>query len=120
MRISAKEFSRRTGFPLRLIRRMCRLGQLDHWQVGKVYLLDESRALSQLELYKARPPQVEPEPTRRLDRCRKGGGTQPPCGSGTERLRELIKNRKAAAAGTATAKDGGNRMPASSPISILS
>ena len=39
MVISAKQFCAETGWPLKTIRRMCRTGQLEHWQRGRVYLL---------------------------------------------------------------------------------
>ena len=32
MVISAKQFCAETGWPLKTIRRMCRTGQLEHWQ----------------------------------------------------------------------------------------
>lgn len=102
MKVTAKEFSERTGFPLKLIRRMCRTGQLDHWQIGRVYWLDEQKALSQMDLYKAVPIYT---PVQKQERCR----TVKPCPDGyasrTERLKALIK-QKAAAAATATAKAG--------------
>ena len=41
MVISAKQFCAETGWPLKTIRRMCRTGQLEHWQRGRVYLLNK-------------------------------------------------------------------------------
>lgn len=41
MIISAKEFAARTGFPVKLVRRLCRTGILEHWLSGRVYLLDK-------------------------------------------------------------------------------
>ena len=105
MKVSAKTFAARTGFPLKLIRRMCRTGQLDHWRIGRVYLLDEEKTIAALEMYKAAAPAYTP--AREQNRCRSvktcndDGYT-----SRTARLKAMIKQRKAAAAATATAKAG--------------
>jgi hypothetical protein len=40
MIVNAKQFSVKTGFPLAMIR-LCRMGVLEHWKAGRVYLLDE-------------------------------------------------------------------------------
>lgn len=55
MIMSAKDFCRETGWPLKTIRRMCRAGQLEHWQQGRVYLLDKEATLVRLELFKQQP-----------------------------------------------------------------
>ncbi len=41
MLMNAKQFCSETGWPLKTIRRMCRTGQLEHWQRGRVYLLNK-------------------------------------------------------------------------------
>jgi len=104
MKVSAKEFSQRTGFPLRLIRRMCRTGLLPHWQVGRVYLLDEVKALQTMEMYKA-VPVYEPKPER--IRQKRGGTASLPgnYSSRTEWLKEMLKEKTACAA-TQTVKAG--------------
>lgn len=101
MVITAKEFATKTGFPVKLIRRMCRTGQLEHWQSGRVYLLNEEKALKTLELYKA-VPIYTPKPQQ--ERCRTV--KRPPQGytSRTERLKAMIKNRNAAGVAAPTAK----------------
>ena len=66
MKLTAKDFAAKTGFPLKLIRRMCRTGQLEHWQIGRVYWLDEHKAAATMELYKATPIYTPKE----QDRCR--------------------------------------------------
>ena len=42
MLMNAKQFCSETGWPLKTIRRMCRTGQLEHWQRGRVYLAQVS------------------------------------------------------------------------------
>ena len=122
MKVNAKTFSERTGFPLKLIRRMCRMGQLEHWRVGKVYWLDEQKALAQMELYKEAPPAYQPKPERK----RRGHDqTVDPLpeqySSRTEWLKAMFKKRKAAAAATATAKTGNKKTDDlnDSPIRII-
>lgn len=55
MLMSAKEFCQATGWPLKTIRRLCRTGQLECWQQGRVYLLEKEATLIKLELFKQRP-----------------------------------------------------------------
>lgn len=105
MIISAKEFAARTGFPVKLIRRMCRTGQLAHWQSGRVYLLDEEKALRALELYKA-VPIYEP---KKQGRNRNVNKLPEKYASRTERLKALIAKRKTAGAATPAVKDLGKR-----------
>ncbi len=93
MIVSAKEFAEKTGFPLKLIRRMCRIGQLEHWQSGRVYLLNEEKALKTLELYKA-VPIYQPQPKR--TRCRNVNRLPEKYASRTERLKAMIEKRKTA------------------------
>ena len=52
MLMNAKQFCSETGWPLKTIRRMCRTGQLEHWQRGRVYLLNKDETLVRLELFK--------------------------------------------------------------------
>ena len=47
--VNVKEFCRRTGFPLAMLRAYCREGKISHWQRGRVYLLDEDDALGELK-----------------------------------------------------------------------
>lgn len=114
MKITAKEFSIRTGFPLKLIRRMCRSGQLDHWQIGRRYYVDEEKTLAQMELYKAVPAYQSAPPCRWRKSQRSPGND-----NGTVTLKDIIKKKKAEAAATATAKDRGKACGLKSPIRII-
>ena len=53
MLMNAKQFCSETGWPLKTIRRMCRTGQLEHWQRGRVYLLNKDGYSSRAERMKA-------------------------------------------------------------------
>ena len=70
MLMNAKQFCSETGWPLKTIRRMCRTGQLEHWQRGRVYLLNKDETLVRLELFKNQniPAQVSDLPRQR--KCR--------------------------------------------------
>ena len=50
--VNVKEFCQRTGFPLAMLRAYCREGKISHWQRGRVYLLDEDDAVSELKCLK--------------------------------------------------------------------
>lgn len=102
MKLTAKDFAAKTGFPLKLIRRMCRTGQLEHWQVGRVYWLDEHKAAATMELYKAVPIYA---PKKQVQ-CRWSGVNKPlkQFTSRTERLKALIKNKSAAGVAAPAAK----------------
>ena len=47
--INAKQFALKTGYPLSMVRAFCREGLLSHWQRGRVYLLNEDEALSEMQ-----------------------------------------------------------------------
>ena len=49
MLMNAKQFCSETGWPLKTIRRMCRTGQLEHWQRGRVYLLNKDAQAAQVQ-----------------------------------------------------------------------
>jgi len=100
MKLTAKDFAAKTGFPLKLIRRMCRTGQLEHWQIGRVYWLDEHKAAATMELYKATPIYTPKE----QDRCRIIKRLPDKFTSRTERLKNLIKNKNAASVAAPAAK----------------
>ena len=102
MIISAKEFARRTGFPVKLVRRLCRTGILEHWLSGRVYLLDKEKALAQMQMLKAQPI-YQPQPQRA--RCRNVNKLPGKYASRTERLKDLIAKRKTAGAATPAVKD---------------
>ena len=55
MLLSAKDFCKETGWPVKTIRRLCRTGQLECWRSGRVYLLDKEETLIRLELFKQQP-----------------------------------------------------------------
>ncbi len=122
MKVNAKTFSERTGFPLKLIRRMCRMGQLEHWRIGKVYWLDEQKALAQMELYKEAPPAYQPKPERKRKERSQTVNTLPDqYSSRTEWLKAMIK-KKTACAGTQTVVEGNKKTGDlnNSPIRIIS
>lgn len=104
MLLSAKEFCKETGWPVKTIRRMCRTGQLECWQQGRVYLLNKEETLARLELYKQQPcpAQVSEIPRQRrsnvvaLPRTGYDGYS-----SRAERLRAMLKNRKKTSPGAA-------------------
>lgn len=97
MVVSAKTFSLETGFPLKLIRRLCRTGILEHWLSGRVYLLDRDKALTQMQMLRAQPV-YKPQRTRR--RNVKKFSTE--YTSGTAYLKARLKMRKTAGAATPT------------------
>jgi hypothetical protein len=101
MIISAKEFALHTGFPVKLVRRLCRTGILEHWLSGRVYLLDEEKALARMQMLKAQPI-YQP---KRTARCRNVNRLPEQYASRTERLKALIVQRKTAGAGTPTVKN---------------
>lgn len=101
MKVTAKDFAVKTGFPVKLIRRMCRTGQLEHWQIGRVYWLDEHKAAATMELYKAMPIYT---PKQQQDRCRIVERLPQKYTSRTERLKALIKNKNAASVAAPAAK----------------
>ena len=121
MKVNAKTFSERTGFPLKLIRRMCRMGQLEHWRIGKVYWLDEQKALAQMELYKEAPPAYQPKTERHRRQHGQSDHSLPEqYSSRTEWLKDMIKQRKTACAGTQTVKTGKKTCDGlNSPIRII-
>lgn len=118
--LSAKQFSAETGFPLKLIRRLCRTGLLPHWRSGKVYLLDKDQALSRMQMLKeqvlTRPPAPAPPVRIRGRSAAKASEGS----TGTERLKALLKKRKTATAATAAVKTEGRSGRSGSPaITIL-
>ena len=118
MVISAKQFSAETGFPVKLIRRLCRTGLLPHWKSGKVYLIDKDQALSRMQMLKEqiRPP-VPAVPVRIRGRS---AAKVPEGSTGTERLKALMKKRKTATAATAAVETEGRSGRSGSPaITIL-
>ena len=117
--LSAKQFSEETGFPLKLIRRLCRTGLLPHWRSGKVYLLDRDQALARMQLLKEQTRPPTPAPPVRI---RGRSAAKAPEGStGTERLKALMKKRKTATAATVAVETEGRSGGSGSPaITILS
>lgn len=59
--VNVKEFCKKTGFPLAMLRAYCREGKISHWQRGRVYLLDEEdatielKSLKETKIYRRRP-----------------------------------------------------------------
>ena len=95
MIVSAKEFAHETGFPVKLIRRLCRTGILEYWQSGKVYLLDKEKALARMQMLKAQPI-YQPQPQQRI-RYRTVNKLPEQYASRTERLKAMIAKRRSGA-----------------------
>ena len=95
MVVSAKEFALETGFPVKLIRRLCRTGILEHWLSGKVYLLDRDKALAKMQMLKAQPI-YEPQAQQRTS-CRNVNKLPQQYTSRTARLKALIAKRRSRA-----------------------
>lgn len=97
MIVNAKQFSERTGFPLEMIRRLCRMGVLEHWRAGRVYLLDEEKTMRKMEMLKEQPPTAayysEVVFGKRNRNSVSTLGNPPEGMTGTERLKLLIKQR---------------------------
>lgn len=98
MIVNAKQFSEKTGFPLKMIRRLCRMGVLEHWRVGRVYLFDEEKAMRKMEMLKEQPPGAayySEVVFGKLNRNSILPFEIPPIGmTGTERLKLLLKQRR--------------------------
>ena len=47
--VNIKEFCKRTGFPVAMLRAYCREGRLSHWRRGRVYLVDIDEAVGELK-----------------------------------------------------------------------
>ncbi len=94
MIVNAKQFSERTGFPLAMIRRLCRKGVIRHWRCGRVYLFDEDKAMKTMEMLKEQPPSYfsvgSYEKFRRHPMLPKGGEIK----SRTEELRSLLREKR--------------------------
>lgn len=99
MLMNAKQFCTETGFPVAMIRRLCRLGILPYWKCGRVYLLDFDRTIQKLELLKEQnyaAPYMQPLPVPR-QRKQNGSGIVTdvlPGETGTERLKNLLRQRR--------------------------
>lgn len=90
MIISAKQFCNETGFPVKLIRRLCRTGILPHWQAGRVYLLDKEKTVAKMEMLKTMPVYQSAPYKEKYQRI----GKRQHVGSMTQELKEMIKQRK--------------------------
>ena len=99
MILSAKDFAKRTGFPLAMIRRLCRNGTLPHWKNGRVYLLDVDKALAAMQLQKTAVP-VNVPVCKAKTNCRVIKNDM----QGPQRLRELFKQKKSARSGNCKAQ----------------
>ncbi len=97
--LSAKAFSKATGFPLAMIRKLCRSGTLPHWKCGRVYLLDVDKAMTAMNMQQEALPVPVPVSIAKQN-CRIiKNDTQ-----GPQRLRELIKQKKSARSGNCKAQ----------------
>ncbi len=94
MIVNAKQFSERTGFPLAMIRRLCRTGVIRHWRCGRVFLFDEDKAMKTMEMLQEQPhPYFQSALYERFGRSKilsKGGEIM----SRTEELRQLLREKR--------------------------
>ena len=94
MILNAKEFCKKTGFPLTMIRRLCRTGVIRHWQCGRMYLFDEDKAMKTLEMLQEQAPLYSPvlsySKYGRNKTLPKGGKIR----SYSEELRQLLRERR--------------------------
>ena len=94
MIVNAKQFSERTGFPLAMIRRMCRTGVIRHWRCGRMFLFDEDKAMKTLEMLQEQPhPYFQSAAYARFGCYKtlpKGGVIK----SGTEELRQRLREKR--------------------------
>ena len=103
MLMCAKQFCAETGFPLIMIRRLCRTGILPYWRSGRVYLLDKERTLEKLELLREKTPApayMSAPPVPRQRRTHIQSVNTVPGETGTERLRNILKMRRQRGQGT--------------------
>lgn len=102
MIVCAAQFARKTGFPLATIRRWCNLGYIAHWRLGRKMLFDDEKALRAIELLKESPPGLLKyhigKPGRKPRSQYSAFEIPPPDGHGAERLKELLKSKRACAA----------------------
>lgn len=98
MIVNAKQFSEKTGFPLKMIRRLCRMGLLEHWRAGRVYLFDEEKAMCKMEMLKEQPPGAAYYSEALFGKINRNSISpfhKPPMGmSGTEYLKLLLKQKR--------------------------
>ena len=100
MVVTLKDFCLQTGFPHKMIKSLANTGILPHWRQGRMYLFDKEKTMQKLEMLKAVPIYEPAAPERTTIKklpSIKGG-------SGTERLKAMIKNRNAAGVAAPTAK----------------
>lgn len=111
--VNAKQFAEATGFPLATIRRWCNEGHIRHWRLGRKLLFDFDKAMKAVEQLQEQPP-VYVFPTATPGRKSRSptayaGATLPPAdGRGAERLRELLKAKRACTVGTVQALGNGS------------
>ena len=96
MVMTAKQFATVSGFPLATIRRLCREKRLPCWKIGRVYFLDETKALARLELMKETEtgPEMTSSPRQPRRRQRVDDGSR----YGSDYLMNLIKKKARLAA----------------------
>lgn len=107
------QFARATGWPLATVRRWCNLGIIRHVRLGRVMLFDDAEAKKAIKQLQESPPvYVFPTGTpgrkSRSPTTYSGYSLPPADGHGAERLRELLKEKKAHAAATARALENGS------------
>lgn len=107
--MNCAQFSRATGWPLATVRRWCNLGIIRHVRLGRVMLFDDAEAKKSIQQLQESPP-VYLYPTGTPGRKSRSpttyaGYSLPPAdGHGAERLRELLKNKRACPAATGQAQ----------------
>lgn len=91
MVVTLKDFCMQTGFPHKMIKSLANNGILPHWRQGRMYLFDKEKTMQQLEMLKAVPIYEPAAPERTTKKVKKLPSMQG--GSGTERLKALLKKR---------------------------
>lgn len=111
--MNCAEFSRATGWPLATVRRWCNQGIIRHVRLGRVMLFDDEAAKKAIEQLQESPPVTyypigTPGRKSRSPTYAAGYALPPADGHGAERLRELLKEKRACAAGTVQALVNGS------------
>ena len=119
MIVTLKAFCEQTGFPKQMIKTHAKSGLLPYIPCGRRYLFDKEETLQRLELLKAVP--VYKPQRMKQERCRIKSTLPDQYTSRTERLKALIKQKRTAAAATATVKTGNTKTGGlnESPIRII-
>jgi len=98
--MNCAQFARATGWPLATVRRWCNLGIIRHIRLGRAMLFDDADAKKAIQQLQEAPPVMyyhagKPGRKSRSPTMYSGTTLPPADGRGAERLRELLKNKRA-------------------------